>query len=76
MARKNGKRDIEYPAKYNRVAWRTSPVDGSVDPSKEGDVVPVQINEGVELRVENNAMFVAEMGEVAGQVAVNLTKRI
>ena len=43
---------------------------------KEGDVVPVQINEGVEVRVEDNAMFVAEMGEVAGQVAVNLTKRI
>ena len=43
---------------------------------KEGDVVPVQINEGVEVRVEDNAMFVAEMGEVAGQVAVSLTKRI
>ena len=33
-------------------------------------------NEGVEVRVEDNAMFVAEMGEVAGQVAVSLTKRI
>ena len=42
---------------------------------KEGDVVPVQINEGVEVRVEDNAMFVAEMVKLR-QVAVSLTKRI
>ena len=43
--------------------FENRPVNGAVDPSWEGDVVPVQINEGVEVRVEDNAMFVAEMGE-------------
>ena len=41
-----------------------------------GDMVLKSFNEGVEVRIEDNAIFVAEMGEVAGQVAVSLTKRI
>jgi flagellar motor switch protein FliM len=43
---------------------------------QSGDVVPIQINEGVELRVENNPIFIADIGEVSGQAAVSLTKRI
>ena len=41
-----------------------------------GDVVPIQVNDGIELRVENNPIFLADIGEVSGQAAVNLTKRI
>ena len=41
-----------------------------------GDVVPIQVNEGIELRVEDNPIFLADIGEVSGQAAVSLTKRI
>lgn len=43
---------------------------------QSGDVVPIQVNEGIELRVENNPIFLADIGEVSGQAAVSLTKRI
>ena len=43
---------------------------------QSGDVVPIQVNEGIELRVENNPIFLADIGEVSGQVAISLTKRI
>jgi len=41
-----------------------------------GDVVPIQVNDGIELRVEHNPIFLADIGEVSGQAAVSLTKRI
>ena len=41
-----------------------------------GDVVSIQVNEGIELRVEDNPIFLADIGEVSGQAAVSLTKRI
>ena len=41
-----------------------------------GDVVPIQVNEGIELRVEDNPIFLADIGEVSGQAAISLTKRI
>jgi flagellar motor switch protein FliM len=43
---------------------------------KTGDVVPIQINEGIEVRVEDTPIFHAEIGEVSGQVAVSLSRRI
>ena len=43
---------------------------------KTGDVVPIQINEGIEVMVEDNPIFFAEIGEVSGQVAVSITRRI
>ena len=41
-----------------------------------GDVVPIHVNEGIELRVEDNPIFLADIGEVSGQAAISLTKRI
>ena len=38
-----------------------------------GDVVPIQVNDGIELRVEDNPIFLADIGEVSGQAAVNLS---
>ena len=43
---------------------------------QSGDVVPIQVNEGIELRVENNPIYLADIGEVSGQAAISLTKRI
>ena len=43
---------------------------------KTGDVVSIQINEGIEVRVEDKPIFLAEIGEVSGQVAVSLSRRI
>ena len=41
-----------------------------------GDTMPISVSEGVELLVEGNRLFQGEIGEVAGQSAINLTKRI
>ena len=41
-----------------------------------GDTMPISVNEGVELLVEGIEIFEGEIGEIAGQSAVNLTKRI
>jgi flagellar motor switch protein FliM len=43
---------------------------------RTGDVVPIQINDGIEVRVENNPIFFADIGEVSGQVAVSLSRRV
>ena len=42
----------------------------------KGDVYPISIGEGVEIRVEDKPMFLGEIGEVGGQSAINLNKRI
>jgi flagellar motor switch protein FliM len=41
-----------------------------------GDTMPISVNEGVELLVEGTEIFEGEIGEIAGQSAVNLTKRV
>ena len=41
-----------------------------------GEVIPIQLGEGVEVRVEDKPIFLGEMGEVSGQSAINLNKRI
>ena len=38
--------------------------------------MPIAVMDGVELLVEGNEIFQGEIGEVAGQSAINLTKRI
>ena len=43
---------------------------------KPGEVIPIQIGEGVELRVADKPIFLGEMGEVSGQSAINLNKRL
>ncbi|MDG2355874.1 MAG: flagellar motor switch protein FliM [Paracoccaceae bacterium] len=43
---------------------------------KPGEVIPIQIGEGVEVRVEGKPIFLGEMGEVSGQSAINLNKRL
>ena len=41
-----------------------------------GDTMPISVNEGVELLVEGTEIFEGEIGEIAGQSAVNLIKRV
>ncbi len=43
---------------------------------QKGDVVPVPVNDGIEVRVEDNPIFLADIGEVSGQAAVSLSRRI
>ena len=43
---------------------------------KAGEVIPIQLGEGVEVRVEDKPIFLGEMGDVSGQSAINLNKRI
>ena len=43
---------------------------------KPGEVIPIQIGEGIEVRVEDKPNFLGEMGEVSGQSAINLNKRL
>ena len=42
---------------------------------KPGDVIPIQLNEAVEICLEGQPFYLGEMGEVAGQSAINLMKR-
>ena len=41
-----------------------------------GDVMPIQLNESVEVMMEQRPFFEGELGEVGGQSAINLKKRI
>jgi flagellar motor switch protein FliM len=43
---------------------------------QSGDVVSVNVQDGIKICVEDAPMFVAEMGEVSGQAAVSLSKRL
>ena len=38
--------------------------------------MPFSVNEGIELLVEGIEIFEGEIGEIAGQSEVNLTKRV
>ena len=41
-----------------------------------GDSMSISVSDGVELLVEGTEIFEGDIGEVAGQSAINLTKRI
>ena len=43
---------------------------------KEGDTINVNVEENVDFLVEDQKYFLAEMGEVKGNAAVSLTKRL
>ena len=43
---------------------------------KPGDVLPIQVADFVEVRLEEKPFFEGEVGDVAGQLAVNLAKRL
>ena len=42
----------------------------------EGDVFPIQIGENVKVFVEDQNMFLADIGDVGGTRAINITKRL
>ena len=41
-----------------------------------GDTLPIPVQSGINVMVEDTEIFLGEIGEVAGQSAINLTKRI
>jgi flagellar motor switch protein FliM len=43
---------------------------------QEGDVFPIQVGDGVEVRVEDAPIFLGEMGEIGGNSAINLKERV
>ena len=43
---------------------------------QEGDVFPIQVGEGVEVRVEDKPIFIGDTGDVGGNSAINLKERI
>jgi flagellar motor switch protein FliM len=43
---------------------------------QEGDVFPIQVGDGVEMRVEDKPIFMGEMGELGGNSAINLKERL
>ena len=43
---------------------------------KKNDTFPMQINDGVDILLEDNVIFVGEAGEMNGQAAIKLTKRM
>jgi len=49
---------------------------GNMTRLKTGDVIPINVNDGVTVKVENKLFFTGEMGEVAGKSAISLQKRM
>jgi flagellar motor switch protein FliM len=49
---------------------------GRLKALKDDDIVPVQLNDRVLIRVEGLPMFEAQAGDVNGKSAVNLTRRL
>lgn len=43
---------------------------------QEGDVFPIQVGDGVEIRVEDKPIFNGEIGELGGNSAINLKERL
>jgi flagellar motor switch protein FliM len=43
---------------------------------QEGDVYPMQLHDGIRVKVEDRAIFEAQLGQVGTQTALNLTRRI
>ena len=43
---------------------------------QEGDVYPMQLPDGIRVKVEDRAIFEAQLGQVGAQTALNLTRRI
>jgi flagellar motor switch protein FliM len=43
---------------------------------QEGDVYPMQLHDGIRVKVEERAIFEAQLGQVGAQTALNLTRRI
>ena len=41
-----------------------------------GDVLPMNVGEGVTVKVQEHPIFIGEIGEVAGKSAISLQKRI
>ena len=49
---------------------------GNMTRLKSGDVVPIIVNEGVTIKIEDKPFFTGEIGEVAGKSAISLQKRM
>ena len=49
---------------------------GNMTRLKTGDVVPMVVNEGVTVKIEDKPFFTGEIGEVAGKSAISLKKRM
>jgi flagellar motor switch protein FliM len=43
---------------------------------KKGDTFPMHINDGVDVMLEDNVIFIGEAGELNGQAAIKMTKKI
>ena len=49
---------------------------GNMTRLKTGDVIPINVNDGVTVKIEDKLFFTGEMGEVAGKSAISLQKRV
>ena len=43
--------------------------------TKKGDTFPIYVGEGIEVLIEDQLVFLSELGELSGQAAVNLKRR-
>ena len=49
---------------------------GKLTRLKTGDVIPINVNDGVTVKVEDKVFFTGETGELAGKSAISLQKRV
>ena len=44
--------------------------------TRTGDIFPIYVGEGIEVLIEDQLVFQSELGELSGQAAVNIKKRL
>jgi flagellar motor switch protein FliM len=44
--------------------------------TRTGDTFPIYVGEGIEVLIEDQLVFQSELGELSGQAAVNIKKRL
>jgi flagellar motor switch protein FliM len=58
-----------------RLAEPTVPMNRLLQ-TKTGDTFPIYVGDGIEVLIEDQLVFLSELGELSGQAAVNIKKRI
>ena len=67
---------LDIPLGISALLGRPSLSVGSMTRLVAGDVIPMDVGNGVTVKVEDKPVFLGEIGEISGKAAVSLSERI
>ena len=67
---------LDIPLELSALLGKPSLSVGGMTRLVSGDVIPMDVGNGVTIKVEEKPVFIGEIGEVSGKAAVSLTERI